>query len=310
MQLTSISWADCTWGPIRGCSRVSAGCARCYGARMASRFCGVGQPFEGFAKDGNWTGKGALIPEKLNEPLRMRKPRRIFANSMSDLFHENLSDHAIDRVFAVMALAHQHTFMVLTKRPARMRAYLDLSTDNREEAVGRQALNESAGANPGLIELPLPNVQLGVSVEDQPTADERIPLLLQTPAAVRFVSFEPALGPTDFTPWLRIAWQCSGCRNFFPDPCLKVCPKCGREDYWTGSHEFNPPGGQRGSGIDWVILGGETGPGARPMDPAWARSVRDQCKAAGVPFFFKPLARNEKTPVDLMLREFPREAKA
>src|SRR5208337_1524323 len=117
----------------------------------------------------------------------------------------------------------------------------------------------------------------GVSVEDEKTADQRIPVLLQIRAAVRWVSYEPALGPVNFGRWTRIAWQCTGCREYFSGKLQTICPTCKREDYWCGSHPFNPPSAQVGSGIDWIVCGGESGPGARPLHPDWARSVRDQC---------------------------------
>lgn len=201
MSATTIQWTDKVWNPVRGCSRVSRGCEHCYAERIAARFSGPGQPFYGFATDrsiipgsprggvaGRWTGDVELVPEKLEEPLHWKKPRRVFVDSMSDLFHEKLSNEDISRVFDVMNRASQHTFQVLTKRPARMFAWADGGL--------------SAGAWPALNIRPSPNVWLGVSVEDQKTADKRIPLLLQTPAALRFVSYEPALGPVDFDPWL------------------------------------------------------------------------------------------------------------
>jgi protein gp37 len=233
----------------------------------------------------NWTGKIRLVPEALDEPLHWRRPERVFVNSMSDLFHPDVPDEFIDQVFAVMMLAPQHTFMVLTKRPERMAKYFRLY--NRDEKIGHEAmyLYEQFGGRgdcslaagliygPGKISnlphipphpeaWPLPNVWLGVSVENQRAADERIPLLLQTPAAVRFLSCEPLLGPVDLTPYL--------------------------EPYVRTKHD----GSRRGTvwadpGIDWVIVGGESGPGARPMHPDWVRGIRDQCVGAGVAFFFK-----------------------
>ncbi len=190
MSKTSIEWTDTTWSPTRGCSRVSEGCVNCYAERMAARFSGPGRPFHGFAKDGKWTGKVELIPSKLDDPLRWRKPRRVFVNSMSDLFHEALPFDAISEVYARMACSPQHTFQVLTKRPRRR---LEYSRGGMLEAF--------MGGDHETI-WPLPNVWEGVSVEDQATADERIPLLLETPAAVRFVSYEPALGPVDFSRWM------------------------------------------------------------------------------------------------------------
>ncbi len=172
-QKNGIVWTDETWNPLRGCSRVSEGCRNCYAESVARRFDGPGLPYEGLiASGGQWNGQIKLVPEKLDEPLRWQRPRRIFVNSMSDLFHPNVPNEYIDRVFAVMALASQHTFQVLTKRPERMLEYLNRRTT-------------------------MPNVWLGVSIENQVTADERIPLLLQTPAAVRWVSAEPLLRPVD-----------------------------------------------------------------------------------------------------------------
>ena len=262
---SKIEWTDATWNPVRGCTRISEGCRNCYAERTAARFSGPGRPFDGFVRiqtgiGPQWTGKVELVEKHLADPLRWREPRRIFVNSMSDLFHEALPDEAIDRVFAVMALCPQHTFQVLTKRPERMRVWWRIE----EEGI-------SVGDRVPSGKWPLPNVWLGVSVEDQKTADERIPLLLQTPAAVRFVSYEPALGPVNFTRWLPRSGRAS-------NPCdVEVrhsrgigCPSCD-------------------SGLDWIIVGGESGPGARPFDIHWARSTVGQCKAAGVAVFVKQL---------------------
>lgn len=237
---SKIEWTDATWNPVRGCSRVSEGCRHCYAEGVAARFSGPGQPYEGLAertaKGPRWTGKVRLIESQLDLPLRWRKPRRIFVNSMCDLFHESLPDLAIDRVFAIMALAPHHTFQVLTKRPERMRAYL----------------TDSATPLKHTGSWPLPNVWLGVSVENQEAADERIPLLLDTPAAVRFLSCEPLLRPVDLTDY------------------LVETARTNRDWY-----------------LDWIISGGESGTGARPCHPDWIRTLRDQCAAASVPFFFK-----------------------
>ena len=274
---TKIEWTDVTWNPTRGCSRVSAGCEHCYAERVAYRFSGPGQPYRGLAHKGSdgkphWTGKVVLDEAKLLEPLHWRKPRRVFVNSMSDLFHEALTDEQIDRVFAVMALCPQHTFQVLTKRAKRMREWAS-NPETRErlgDAILDWIINRQDSAEMRAvtitreqivaINLPLPNVWLGVSAEDQAAADERIPELLATPAAVRFVSLEPLLGPLSIERWVG------------------------------GQREAGPPGATYGvpaSDLDWVIVGGESGPGARPMHPDWPRQIRDQCAAAGVPFFFK-----------------------
>ncbi len=239
------------------------GCLNCYACACAARdLPGMRSPTSGkafarrTANGPRWTGKVELIPSKLDEPLRWRKPCRVFVNSMSDLFHEALSDQDIERVFAVMGIAERHTFQVLTKRPERMRSFIGSRPRDGmkpERAVILTELGPRAGVHYSLP-WPLPNVWLGVSVEDQATADERIPLLLQTPAAVRFVSYEPALGPVDFAQYL-------------PDEQI------------GGVHLE--------TWLDWIIYGGESGPGARPNNIAWARGTRDQCAAAGGAFFCK-----------------------
>lgn len=205
--------------------------------------------------------------DRLEQPLRWKKPRRIFVNSMSDLFHEDIPDMILDRIFAVMALCPHHTFQILTKRPERMLKYLAVGDGQlcRRWGMAAQALEVVKknmmtwvpvfrGVDP--MPWPLPNVWLGVSVEDQKTADERIPSLLGTPAAVRFVSYEPALGPVQIQPYM-------------PNPL------------WNNIESWKQPE------LDWIIAGGESGPNARPSHPEWFRSVRAQCQAAKVPFFFK-----------------------
>ncbi|ORA57254.1 DUF5131 family protein [Mycobacteroides franklinii] len=240
---TGIEWTDATWNPVTGCDKVSPGCDRCYAETFAERWRGTpGHYFEnGFDVQ--------LRPDKLNLPLRWTKPRKVFVNSMSDLFHDKVPDEYIARVFSVMACAERHTFQLLTKRHGRMRSLLN-SEAFRELVFKCQAL-ELPGDVMGDY-WPLPNVWLGVSAEDQKRADLRIPALLDTPAAVRFVSAEPLLGPI----------------NLHTDSIEAASP------FW-------------GSRLDWVIVGGESGPGARPMHPNWARSLRDQCVEASVPFLFK-----------------------
>lgn len=255
--MSKIEWTDVTWNPTRGCSRVSPGCEHCYAERMAHRLNHPGGAYEGLtrltARGPVWTGDVRLVNDQLEAPLRWRKPRMVFVDSMSDLFHEWVPFEFIDQVFAAMALCPQHTFQVLTKRPERMREYL---SPLRVERVERQE-ETIAPELRCWPEWPLPNVYLGVTAENQDAADARIPLLLDTPAAVRFVSAEPLLGAL-------------------------VLERLGR--HWLG-----PPSQSAGMnyGLDWVIVGGESGPGARPMDGAWVRSIRDQCTAEVVPFFFK-----------------------
>ncbi len=267
---TSIEWTDETWNCVRGCSMApgseKGGCLNCYAARQAARDLPemrsptTGEPFATFRKSGpRWTGDVELIPSKLDEPLRWRKPRRVFVNSMSALFHEALPYEDVLRVWSVMAQAERHTFQVLTKRPGRMREFV----------------TEWTG---GLI---LPHVWLGVSVEDQATADERIPLLLQTPAAVRFVSYEPALGPVDFSRWMwPMHWHWDA-KFKTPEEALAAGASAERRRQALVSARRNF--------LDQIIVGGESGPGARPFDLAWARSVIRQCREAGVACFVKQL---------------------
>jgi protein gp37 len=218
-----------------------------------------------------WTGEVRLNEQWIDQPLRWRKPRRIFVCAHGDLFHENVPDEWIDRVFAVMALTPQHTYQVLTKRPERMRDYFGHGGTCIPFGIRLEA-KRLVGRDPGPLPIAMPNVWKGVSVEDQDTADARIPLLLETPAAVRFVSYEPALGPVDFT---RI--HLGTCDAAFP----------GNPEFTKVRFNRNALKGVNRPALDQVIAGGESGPGSRPMHPDWPRSIRDQCKTAGVPFFFK-----------------------
>ena len=299
---SAIEWTEATWNPIAGCSVVSPGCTNCYAMkRVAPRLAkNPATPhYTGTVTMSNagpvWTGRINVASDKvLTAPLRWKRPRMIFVNSTSDLFHESVLDDVIDRIFAVMAEAHWHTFQVLTKRSGRMRDYLsdEASLDRIGEVQRKFYGNICAYTNVALDGLwPLPNVWLGVSAERQQEADERIPDLLATPAAIRFVSAEPLLGPVDLSRiveregWViglisahdRRLWDCTDCGGTGWDepagPQTRPC-RCRRA-------------GHAGVGLDWVIVGGESGPGSRPMHPDWARSIRDQCAAAGVPFFFK-----------------------
>lgn len=273
---TEIEWADATWNPIRGCARVSEGCRHCYAERQAGRWSGEGQPYEGLVHlvgtEPRWTGAVTLVGGALEAPRRWQRRRRVFVDSMGDLFFEPIPDGWIDRIFAVMWLAPQHTFIILTKRQARMRAYLSAPARPVRIRQAAETFVRGLRLRPGdPMPWPLPNVQLGVSCENQATADERIPDLLATPAAVRIVSAEPLLGPVDLTGWLPrpAGWK------WYPVECRHgrdLCPICDRDH-----HPF----------LDGVIVGGESGPAARPMHPNWARSLRGQCGASGVPFFFK-----------------------
>lgn len=244
---TAIEWTDSTWNPVSGCTKVSPGCDHCYAETFAERWRGTpGHHFEnGFDV--------TLRPEKLALPLRWKKPRRVFVNSMSDLFHVDIPDEFIAQVFITMAKAPQHTFQILTKRHGRMRSLIG------DDFSGGHRLMESLSAEEDAQVLydapwPLPNVWLGVSVENQQWANIRIPALLETSAAVRWISAEPLLGPIDLG-------------NVGPDP--------GFDSLLSHPH------------LSWVVAGGESGPGARPMHPDWARSLRDQCQTGGVAFLFK-----------------------
>lgn len=255
MSDTGIEWTDRTWNPTTGCDRVSPGCDHCYAMTMAKRLKGMGSAKYQRDGDPRTSGPGfgvSVHPDTLTEPLRWRKPQRVFVNSMSDLFHDEVPDGFIANVFAIMALAPQHTFQVLTKRHARMRSLLNSSEFQTSTAEHMLAMTDADEMKDAGDPFPLPNVWLGVSAENQQWANIRIPALLDTPAAVRFVSAEPLLGPI----------------NLHTDPI-----EAG-SSFW-------------GSQLDWVIVGGESGPGARPMHPDWARGLRDQCQAAGVAFLFK-----------------------
>lgn len=259
---SKIEWTEATWNPVTGCTKVSPGCDNCYAETFAERWRGTpGHYFErGFDV--------VLRPDKLEQPLRWKRPRRVFVNSMSDLFHDEVPDEYIVRVFDVMLTARRHTFQVLTKRHARMRSFVRryLSGEFATQPLDVSPLAATADSPP-------PNVWLGVSVEDQKWADIRIPALIETPAAVRFLSCEPLLGPVD----LKLTEEVDGCN------CAGGTPESG---YAHERHCGLEPGPSWGK-LHWVIAGGESGPGARPMRPEWARSLRDQCRIVGVPFFFK-----------------------
>lgn len=286
--MSDIEWTDRVWNPVVGCSRVSAGCQNCYAERFAHR--GLTERHKGLTvmgpKGPRWTGEVRLVPEVLAAPLRWREPRKVFVNSMSDLFHEDVPFDYIAAVFGVMAASPKHTFQVLTKRPERAKEFFDSDPSLMEIAgladaaipgiTGHHArrLYRHFDVEMGDTDLawPLPNVWLGVSVEDQATADSRIPLLLECPAAVRWVSYEPALGPVDFknieSSWNEMMLPLAG-KTWSVGPTTKL----------VRSH----------AKLDWIVVGGESGPGARPFNLAWARSVVKQCAEADVPCFVKQL---------------------
>lgn len=274
---SKIEWCDATWNPVTGCTKVSQGCKNCYAERLFPRAYGHGAMIRPLDEDKPRWRKFADVqchPQRLETPLRWKKPHKIFVNSMSDLFHERIPDEFIDQVLAVMLLAPRHVFQVLTKRAERMACYLNSNAvyDRVLGASGifrqdRPALNRIGISNPKTF--PVQWIHWGVSCEDQPNFDERVSYLAETPAGVRFVSLEPLLGAIDLSS--RIRW------------------------------------------LDWVIVGGESGPSARPMHPDWVRSIREQCRQAEVPFFFKQGSQSnwqdfknfQSFPPDLQIREYP-----
>ena len=308
---SKIEWTDATWNIITGCTLVDEGCRHCYAAHLITSWPAIGNhpSRKGLARknaagESKFTGEVRFNEQWLDEPLRWKKPRKIFVCAHGDLFHENVPDEWIDKVFAVMALAPQHTFQVLTKRPERARAYLSGGSVRRIVGIYADRLEARAKGEvrtidafdiacdkvglvqefpdadivPRLLDRglkagwPLPNVWLGTSISDQASADLRIPHLLACPAAVRFISAEPLLGPVDLR---RLTKQVGGHQEWM--------------DALTGETVFSQTGCvvSETAPLDWIICGGESGPHARPMHPDWARSLRDQCAAAGVAFLFK-----------------------
>lgn len=349
---TAIEWTDKVWNCLRGCSRTSPGCEACYAERIAARFSDPGLAFEGLARRGKngprWTGKIQMVVERLVDPLKWTHPRRVFVNSMSDLFHEDLSNEQIAAMFGVMAAAPQHTFQCLTKRAERMAkwfVWVERAATECNNGVGMtiaafclaHAQRESRYA-PALsrnvdrtmaASWPLSNVWIGVSVEDQQRADERIPHLMRTPAAVRFLSCEPLLGPIKldlfrFDSGYPAECICGHGHGFTRCPntggVAKTCHKCECREF------ARSPGSW--TGVDWVIVGGESGPGARLFKTEWARQIVDDCAKRDVACFVKQMGANvedwhstapvrirlksrkggdmEEWPEDLRVREFPR----
>lgn len=299
---SAIEWTDASWNPIRArvmdiqsdgsgkerigwhCEHISDGCRNCY-AEAFNRRLGTGRDFkpgERFRDDkvgyNNGEVKVFLEETMLTQPLRWKKPRKIFVCSMTDAFADFVTDEMLDRMFAVMALAPQHTFQVLTKRAERMQRWFAPFDRRRADGLGTAVLQLGYTGPLELLPWPLPNVWLGISAERQAEADERIPLLLETPAAKRFISAEPLLGPIDLHA-LPFPKSCD-CEGHSPrlnslDASVHCAGCCeGPEAIDIGK-------------LDWVIAGGESGRNARAMHPDWARGLRDQCRDAGVAFFFK-----------------------
>lgn len=272
---TKIEYCDATWNAIKGCSHISAGCENCWAERMAVRFSKPGEAFEHLTIDGQWAGRSKLYKKDLYKPIHWRRPRRIAVCFMGDLFYEDVSFKSIAKVFAVMAYAKQHTFMVLTKRPGRMLEFLEWAGsrvcpvlslyDYIEDDVDIETEN--------VTPWPIPNVWLGVSVENQLEAKYRIPALLRCPAVLRYVSLEPLLGSVNLR---HLDADAAGDKEW-----------C-QVDALTGHQtDMGRPCPDIPAKLDWVICGGESGEGARPMHPTWAQSIRDQCEATNTPLFFK-----------------------
>lgn len=314
---SKIEWTDATWPITVGCTRTApagsaqSGCGDasgggCYAEQSVARVnrcsIGAGRPApyadlvrlvkRGDRTVARWTGGAKFFPDRLAMPLRWKRPRRIFVSSQSDLFHESLTNEQIAAVFGVMAAAPQHSFQVLTKRARRMRDWFEWVAKNTsrytwptdERRPAWEFVEEEARAYIPDIkatatgrEWPLSNVWLGVSVENQAAADERIPELLRTPAAVRWLSCEPLLGPVDLLPWFDPtgACDCPPGESY----CVGGCAK-------RASWRHTEPDGEDPN-LDWVVMGAESGPGARATDPEWFLELAEQCEDARVPLFFK-----------------------
>ncbi len=262
---TSIEWTQASWNPIRGCSRVSEGCRHCYAERTAMRFSGEGQPYQGLVAMANghpqWTGKVAFIEKHLNDPLKWKEPRRIFVNSMSDLFHDNVEWEWFLKILHIMMNSPRHTFQVLTKRPKRMAQFVN-SRDVERIVHGRQTSH----------------IHWGTSIEDQDTANERLPELLKVKWGLLWASIEPIIGGIDLE---RIAVDYTH-PSHVP---LHASAISGQRD--GNFYQFD-------RSLQWIVAGSESGPGARPAELDWYRSLRDQCVSADVPFFLKQFAINGK----------------
>lgn len=283
---SKIEWTDTIWNPVTGCTKVSAGCLNCYAEMMTRRFQWDGPfvPWTVRAQQASGEPAVYLHYDRLEIPSHWRLPRRVFVNSMSDLFHPDVPDQFIALVFQEMARSPQHTFQVLTKRPERALEWFNQVQTFRPGWEHVVWLDRGVGLIG--VQWPLPNVWMGVSVENA-KALPRLDVLAEIPAAVRFVSAEPLLSPLDLRPWL--AWKeferSDGARG-----CDHCCggDRCDERDHFSRAEcPFCRGTGSLTPALDWVIVGGESGTGARPMHPSWPRDIRDQAQKAGVPFFFK-----------------------
>jgi len=252
-------WWTATWNPVTGCSPVSSGCDHCWARSMAKRFRGP----DGF--------KVKFHSNHIHDPFYLKKPHQFFVCNMGDLFYDEVPENFINTVMSIMFNSKQHTFYLLTKRPERMAEYM-------KNVRGEDRVIE--------------NLWLGTSVEDQKTADKRIPILLSIPGFKKFVSVEPMLGPVNVKRWLRDP-ECT---------CYEIIGGHQQGCYYYNHSTFPPL-------LDWIICGAETGPGARPMNLDWARTIRDQCRFASVPFFFKSVGPKIEIPSDLLIREYPGDVK-
>lgn len=280
---SGIDWCDSTWNVTTGCTRVSEGCRNCWARELHSRrhkafLYGKEMPMQ-YSRPFDYV---QCHEDRLLQPYHWHKPRRIFVCSMSDLFHKDVPDEFIDQVFFTMnsARGNRHLYMILTKRSKRMKDYINSAFEySGWWWIGKEKKSIGFGR------WPLPNLLLGVSIEDQATADERIPELLATPAAKRFVSYEPALGPVDLSYYLNGCPRLVRGREYITREMALDAGDPQMEGYLYSDEEWEqtcPP-------LSWVVTGAESGPGARLAHPDWFRSVRDQCQAAGVPFFLKQM---------------------
>lgn len=321
---TKIEWSGRTWNPIIGCDRISPGCDRCYAItqariREANPNPKVAESFAGTVHrteaGPDWTGRVNLLHERLLQPLKWKKPETVFLNSLSDLLHKNVPDDFILQVFAVMAVTPRHTYQVLTKRHGRMRSLLG---SPRFEADVRALTWSLDGHSARRVNWPLPNVHLGISAEHQRWLDIRLPALLATPAAVRWVSAEPLIGPLSFWPEDHAGHERDDIGEF--GGWTWTCLDCSGPEDEEPRIPWKTYDRSEGIGVDWVVAGGESGPGARRCELEWLRALRDECTAANVPFFAKQLGSVlgrelgagskggdfDAFPDDLKVREFPR----
>lgn len=270
---SKIAWTDATWNPVSGCSKVSEGCRNCYAERDFPRLTRLVPSYAGRSFE-----DVVCHPDRLEQPLRWKRPRKIFVNSMSDLFHPDVPEEFLRSVFTTMALSSHHSFCILTKRPERMREVL--SGWNEDGLV----LKSGYG-------ICLPNVWLGVSVEDQKSAEERIPILLETPAFFRWVSVEPMIGPvnlSDLSTDLEIPEEYRTDTDDSPSIALDALSgeRWERFGHWS----------DRGNSLDWIVVGGESGPDSRPMEAEWLRGIIRECRKATVPLFVKQLGATFSDP--------------